>query len=162
MRTRTLLALSTVLALAIAVPGATPRVALADSSGVLAASGSVVALVQAPLGVRSAGGNTIISYYNAGVVSGTVSGSYQEFGTLIYHPNGTETLQSAITFSGTVGSCGGGTTYFHVSAMGTGGALQGTITSTGQGGEPATHVALAFTQANPFSPVVYSGIYHCS
>lgn len=52
--------------------------------------------------------------------------------------------------------------YFHVAARGTGGALQGTITSTGQGSESAAHVELAFTQANPFSPVVFSGIYHCS
>lgn len=162
-RTPSNLALGAILWLAVALPVTGPSIAHADSSSpIMPASGALIATVQFPLSFRVAGGNTIVDYVNFGYITGTFAGTYVEYGMLVLHADGSESLHSSITLVGSALPCGTGTIPFRVAAQGAAGSLAGQATTVDQSSDTATvHADLTFVQATPVSPANYTGTYHC-
>jgi len=112
----------------------------------------------APVGSRSADGNTIISFTFMETFTGTMSGTRVGAGTLLVHPDGTLDVRDAGLFTGTIGAASGTATITGVGA-GVFASFAGRFrVSEGSGGLAGLHASGSF-KGSATGPVSFAGTY---
>jgi hypothetical protein len=116
-----------------------------------------------PTAVRFADGNTILNVSLHGTVTGTLSGKWSEKGTLVVHPDGSQTTHAFGVFDVPT-PCGSGTFAFELEAQ----QPSATSNLTGQwrsidqsGNTLEIHTLDTFTTAQGSGVFAYSGQYNC-
>lgn len=112
--------------------------------------------------VRMADGNTIFDVALNGTISGTFTGTWNETGTQVVHPDGTITTSASGTFKVAVTGCGTATFEFSLAGQGVvNGPISGKFRSIDEASANAPiHTVDAFQTTGPAS-FVYTGIYSC-
>jgi hypothetical protein len=111
--------------------------------------------------VRTAGGNTIAQFVNAGTVQGALAGDFVEQGQIVFHKSGTFTFTASAVITGSKEECGAAVIPLRISGRGQGAlpeaTASGTIVTT-NGGDGLVAV-LSFTQSG--TTFTYSGTIRC-
>jgi hypothetical protein len=115
--------------------------------------------------LRVVGGNTIEVVTVSGFATGTFDATFTETDRAEIHPDGSITLAGQGVASGTLGSCGTGSTPYQIEAQGTPSARSGFLQSIDQAASTASpspiHLVVSFT-ANGANEGSYTGTYHCT
>lgn len=137
---------------------AAPALAGAPSS---ASGNGTVAFI--PTGFRTAGGNTVVSASLDGTIGGTLTGTWSEQATEVFHPDGTATTQAFGTFI-VATSCGTGSFDFELEAQQASptSPVAGVFRSIDDSAATLTiHTVDTFASPANSTTFAYSGIYSC-
>jgi hypothetical protein len=114
---------------------------------------------------RVVGGNTIEVATVSGFATGTFDATFTETDQAEIHPDGSITLAGQGVISGTLGTCGTGSTPYQIEAQGTLSARSGFLQSIDQAASTVTpspiHSVVSFS-ANGANEGIYTGTYHCT
>jgi hypothetical protein len=112
--------------------------------------------------VRTAGGNTIAQFVNAGTVQGALVGDFVEHGQIVFHNSGAFTFTASAVITGSTESCGAAVIPLRISGQGQGtlpnATASGKIVTT-NGGSGVVAV-LSFTQSG--TTFTYMGRIRCT
>jgi hypothetical protein len=115
---------------------------------------------------RTAGGNTIAVYTVSGFATGTFDATFTETDQVVIHPDGSITIAGKGIASGTLGTCGTGSTPYQIEAQGTPSARSGRLQSIDQATSTSTptkiHLVVSFTVNGLTNIGAYTGTYQCT
>jgi hypothetical protein len=113
----------------------------------------------APVGSRTADGNTFIAFTFHETITGLYSGKRVGTGSLTVHPDGTVTASDSGVFTGTIAGSSSGSAVLSVDAVGTLSALTANLEATdGVGGLAGVHGQAIATGAAT-GPTTFAGTY---
>ena len=143
------------LSLSIAAIAVVQVAAFAD---IPAGEGGTFALGFSPTAVRSADGNTFISFTFVENIQGALNGTRTGVGTLVVHPDGTVNARDSGVFVGTIDGASG-TAILRVDASGTFSAVNANFTvSDGTDGLAGVHVE-GTVAGSATGPTSFGGSY---
>jgi hypothetical protein len=111
---------------------------------------------------RVVGGNTIEVATVSGFATGTFDATFTETDLALIQPDGRVTLAGKGVISGTLGTCGTGSTPYLIEAQGTLSDRSGFLWSIDQAGTPSPVSSVVSFTANAANEGTYTGTYHCT